>query len=154
MAKAIRAHKVFHTHQNDIWLCIPLKNTLIKYDDILVDKKILSLPVSIYDKALASSKDIIATDKNRKTMIKISPSGCNRPVQVMAPLEPYGICINNRQQIVVAMRSSWGKLPLKLVIYSSDGSTVLYEKENDEEGKPLLRFFIKKLNKTTAVIMW
>ena len=46
---------------------------------------------------------------------------------------------NSAGQIVTALQAGWGKPPIKLAIYSSDGSTVLREIENDEDGEPLFR---------------
>ena len=139
MEREIRAHKVLHTEQGDVLVCVPWKNTMTWYDEHLVEKKTFSLPISLYDIVLTSSQEIIATDRNMKKIVKISPSGSFKTIQVTAPLEPCGICINNRHEIVVGMRTGYGKYPLKLAMYSSDYSDVLYEIENDEEGNPLFR---------------
>ena len=145
MEREIRACNVLHTTQSEALVCIPLKSAMVLYDENFVDKKILSLPRGVYDLALTSSQEIIGTDRNRKSIVMISPSGSIQTIQVTAPLEPCGICINNRQHIVVGIRSSWGRPPLKLVSYSSDGSSVLDEIENDEDGKRLFRFSIDKV---------
>ena len=54
-----------------------------------------------------------------------------------APLTPWGVCVNDRQQIVVGVRAGYGIPPIKLVVYSPDGSTMLQEIEKDGSGKSL-----------------
>ena len=93
----------------------------------------------MYDMVLTASQDIIATYNDTNCVVKISPNGNISTLCSTAPLEPYGICINNRKQLVVGLQADWRTPPLKLVVYSPDGSTVLQEIENDENGQPLFR---------------
>ena len=150
MEREIRAHKVLHTEQSEVVVCVPLKNTMAWYDEHLVEKKIFSLPISLYDIVLTPSQEIIATDRNMKKIVKISPSGSFKTIQVTAPLEPCGICINSKHEIVVGLRTCYGKYPLKLAIYSSDYTDVLYEIENDEEGKPLFSYSLNEVKQNRS----
>ena len=141
MERGIRAYSVLHTDQNDVWIYFYTKKTLTLYDEQLVEKKTLSLNSYLFDMVLTAFQDIIATDNNNKRLVKISTSG-DAYVSTLcstAPLKPSGICINNRGNIVVGMNTCWARPPIKLVIYSSDGSAVLQEIEKGEDGKPLFR---------------
>ena len=146
MERDIVAWRVLHTNQNDAWVCDG-DETLTLYDEQLVEKKTLSLNSNLFDMVLTAFQDIIATDEYNKRLIKISTSGDAYVSKLCstAPLEPRGICINNRGHIVVGMHAGWGIHPIKLSIYSSDGSTVLQEIENDEDGKPLFRMDIRQV---------
>ena len=150
MEREIRAQKVLNTEQSDVLVCVPWKNTMTWYDEYLVEKKTFSLPISLYDIVLTSSQEIIATDRNMKKIVKISQSGSIKTIQVTAPLEPCGICINNRHEIVVGLRTGYGKYPLKLAIYPTDFSDVLFEIENDEEGKPLFRYSLNEVKQNRS----
>ena len=139
MQKNVRAYRILHTEQNDVWVYNKDK-TLKLYDEQLVKKKTLRLTFNLCDLALTSSQDIIATDYyDNKRVVKISQSGSVSILCNTAPLYPQGICINSRQQVVVGLQADDDAPPIKLSIYSSDGSTVLQEIENDEGGEPLFR---------------
>ena len=58
-------------------------------------------------------------------------------MQAQDRLKPWGLCINKKEQIVVGLRSLYKMPPIKLTIFSQDGSTVLKEIENDVSGRPL-----------------
>ena len=136
----ITADRVLHNGQSDVWV-YDGGYTLTLYDEQLVEKKTLSLNSNLFDMVLTAFQDIIATDEYNKRLIKISTSGDAYVSKLCstAPLKPCGICINNRGHIVIGMHTGWGIHPIKLSIYSSNGSTVLQEIENDEDGKPLFR---------------
>ena len=138
MEKDIGAYRVLHTDQNDMWVYNRAKG-LTLYDEHFVQRKTIGLTSNIYDMALTASQDIIATDYDTKCVVKISPTGNVSTLCSTAPLKPYGICINIRQQLVVGLSAGLRTPPIKLTIYSSDGSTVLQEIENDEDGKPMFR---------------
>ena len=145
MERDIRAYRVLHTDQN-VWIYNKPK-TLTLYDEQLVKKKTLSLNNYLIDMVITASQDIIFTDLDNKRLVKISTSD-DAYVSTLcstAPLKPSGICINNRGHIVVGMHADFGILAIKLSIYSSNGSTVLQEIENDEGGKPLFRLGISQV---------
>ena len=144
MERDITAYRILHTDQNDVWV-YDGDETLTLYDEKVVEKKISTFN-HLCDMALAASQDIIATNVYNKCLVKISPSGDVSTLCSTAPLQPYGICINNRGNIVAGLDAGLEKPPLtKLAIYSSDGSTVLREIENRESGKPLFTGSIKQV---------
>ena len=140
MERDIKADIVLHTDQNNLWVNNGgYKLTL--YDEQLVEKKTLNLNCKLYDMVLTAFQDIIATDTDNARLVKISTPG-DANISTLcstAPLNPRGICFNNRGHIVVGMHAGFGTHPIKLSIYSSNGSTVLQEIENDEDGKPLFK---------------
>ena len=140
----IAAHRVLHNGQNDVWVYYG-GTTLTLYDEQLVEKKKLKAFSNLYDMTLTASQDIIVTNLHNKCLVKTSPSGDVSTLCSTAPLEPGGICINNRGHIVVGLRAGRGTSPNKLVVYSPDGSTVLQEIENDEDGKPLFKKWISQV---------
>ena len=141
----INAYIVLHTDQNDVWV-YDGDTTLTLYDEQLVEKKTLKAFSNLYDMVLTASQDIIATDRNN-CLVKIPPSG--DVSTLCSTASPTGICINNRGHIVVGLHTDQGDAletsPYKLAIYSSDGSAVLQEIENDEDGKPLFRGVINQV---------
>ena len=149
MERNIRADIILHTDQNHVWMYnYELRKTkkLTLYDDYFIERKSLILTYHLHDMALSASQDIIATDYNNKHVVKISPTGSVSKLCSTAPLYPFGVCINNRQQVVVRLQGGWARTPPhKLVVYSSDGSTVLQEIENDEDGNPLFRTWITQV---------
>ena len=143
MERDIIAHRILHTDQNDVWV-YGACNTLTLYDEQLVEKKkTLSLTFNLYDMALTVFQDILAIVNNNKCVVKISPSGDVSTFCSTAPLAPRGICINNRGNIVIGLNTASTMTTFfythKLAVYSPDGSTVLQEIENDEDGTPLFR---------------
>ena len=145
MQKNCSAYRVLHTKQNEAWIFDGVNSTLKLNDDKLVEKKTLGLTFHLCDMTLTPSQDIIATDHHNKHIKKILPSGSVSTLCSTAPLIPGGICINRRQQLVVGLRRDWRTPPVKLVIYSSDGSAVLQEIEIDEDGNPLFRMEITQV---------
>ena len=134
-----QAHKVLHTDQNDVW--IYAMKTLTLYDKKIVEKETLNLATHIYDMALTASQDIIGSDRDNKCLVKILPSGIITTFCSTAPLTctPWGICINNRQQIVVGLKTDQASPHIKLAIYTPDGSTLLQEIKHSEDDSPLFR---------------
>ena len=106
---------------------------------IFVCKETLDLNFYIYDMALTASQDIVASDRDKKCLVKISSSGDVTILCSTAPLRPWGLCINNRQQIVVGLKTRHKAPHIKLAIYSPDGSTLLQEIEHSEDDSPLFR---------------
>ena len=141
MERNIRADRVLHTDHNQLWVYnyeFRKTNKLTLYDEHFVERKSLILTDHLYDMALSASQDIITTNYNDR-VVKISPTGSVSTLCSTAPLHPRGICINNRQQVVVGLETGFGRPPYKLAIYSAGGSIVLQEIENDEDDRPLFR---------------
>ena len=144
MERDIPAFGVLPTDQNDVWV-YDGNGTLTLYNAQLLEKKKINEFSNLYDMVLTASQDIIATNPHEKCLVKISPSGDVSTLCNTAPLQPYGICINNRGNIVLGLDAGWGTTSKKLVVYSPDGSIVLQEIENDEDGKPLFRKRIRQV---------
>ena len=82
--------------------------------------------------------DIIASDdENNKRLVRISRSGAVTTLCNTGELEPWGFCINDKQQIVVGVQAGYEKQSIKLAVYSPDGSALLHEIEKDKSGKTL-----------------
>ena len=149
MERDITANSILHTDQNDVWV-YDGGDKLRLYDEQLVEKKTtLTLTFNLYEMALTASQDILAADYYNKCLVKISPSGDVSTLCSTVPLAPGGICINNRGNIVTGgQQASWTISYFythKLTVYSPDGSAVLHEIENDEDGKPLFRENIRQV---------
>ena len=140
----IRTYKVLHTDQNNMWIYTD-GGTLKLHDEHFNYKIIPDVSNHISNMALTASQAIVATDYHNKCLIKISPSGSIiSTLCSTGPLEPRGICINSRQEIVVGLGYPdicWTRqpLPAHLSIYSSDGSTLLGENflEDSDEFRPV-----------------
>ena len=61
------------------------------------------------------------------------------------PLNPWGICINDKEQIVVGLAAMHTAFSVKLYVYSSDGSAVLQTIEKERTGKPLFMADIRQV---------
>ena len=122
---------------NGIW--VSKRNFLALHNEDFETQRTLDCEFTIRDFVVISSDEMIVTDDTNKRVVWISDSGKIRTVCNTEPLVPYGICFNDSQQMVVGLRK-WKKVPpLKLVIYSPDGSSVTKEIEKDEGGEPIFR---------------
>ena len=128
MERDIASHKVLHTDQNDVWVYNGRKK-LTLYDGDFVQKEVVKVTDDLHDMVLTSTQDIIATNSRQKLLVKISLTGVSTLCST-APLAPLGLCINNKQQLVVGLQPCYNTAPIKLVIYSPDGSSVLKRIEN------------------------
>ena len=99
--------------------------------------KTMPLGFTICDMAFTSSNDIIASDSDNKRVVRISRSDDITTLCNTGELRPWGLCINAKQQIVVGLSRDYEEQPIKLAIYSPDGSALLQEMEKDKSGKPL-----------------
>ena len=113
--KDIAAFRVIHTDQNDV-VVYNKKQPLILYNECMSKKKILNLrmvhyadnpELLLWDMTLTASKEIIASDLDNKRLIKISSSGRIVTLCDTKPLKPFGVCINNKQQIVVGLSDGY-----------------------------------------------
>ena len=83
---------------------------------------------------LTSSEEIIATEVINKRVVRIDSSGSVRTMCSTAPLHPWGVCVNDRQQLVVGVRAGYYQPPIKLVVYLPDGSKLQkIEKDGSEK---------------------
>ena len=137
----VRSDALMHTKNNDVWVNNNDTTKLTLYNESIKQIRAVSIDFSINDMAQTSLADIIVTDGTKKRLLRISASGVVRsqPVRATAPLEPWGICINDKQQIVTGLRAAARKQPIKLIVCSLDGSTVHQEIEKDESGKPFFK---------------
>ena len=130
---------MLHYNNSDILGHASTKLTLYNTD---LTKKITSqLELRVGDMALLPSQEIIATDWDIKRFLKMS-----RDITEQfgtGTLKPRGICVNNSQQTVVGLEAGFRLPPIKLAIYSFDGSTLHGEIEYDDNGKQL---FMKGIN--------
>ena len=132
-----RVDTLLHNIQNDFLVNTPSTKTISIYDENIKQKKSFTLDFAIYNMTLTSSEDILATEVIKKRVIRIGSSGSVSTVCSTAPLSPWGVCVNDRQQIVVGVRAAYNKPPIKLVVYAPDRSAVVQEIEKDETGKNL-----------------
>ena len=88
-----------------------------------------NLEFEIEDMGLTSSQDVIATDWRGKRLVMIPSSAGtdSRTVCWTSPLRPKGICIDNKDQIVVGLAGGVNISPIKLAIYSPGGETLIQE---------------------------
>ena len=135
-----------HTDSNELW---SYKHKKIKlYNKEYEVTQTMDLDFEIYDMSLTSSQDIIATDYNNHNLVRISPSGGISLLCSTGRLTPSGICINDKEEIVVGLLADWGAYPMKLAVYSPDGSEVLQEIETGG-GKELFTRAINRVKQTT-----
>ena len=106
---------------------------------IFKDKNSFNLRFDADDMVLSSSEGLIATNCETKCLIHISGTGRTRTICYTAPLNPWSLCINNRQQIVVGVGADSGKRPIKLLVYNANGSLILQTIEMSQSNIPLFR---------------
>ena len=132
-------HRLLHNTQNDVFVNNKSKQTLSIYYENMEEKNSFSLDFAIRDMALTAEEYIIATDSINQCVVRIDSSGRVSKVCSTAPLYPWGVCVNDMQQIVVGVRAGLSEPPKKLVVYSPDGYTVLQEIEKDRSGNTLFK---------------
>ena len=114
---------IVHTREDDVWAYSRHESsTLSLYsynldlrDEIQVDFRIGYIVVS-------STEDKLATDWNGQRVVSISSEDEIETLLDTAPWRPFGLCINDRKEIVLALRT--GKTS-SLVTYSMIASTEL-----------------------------
>ena len=133
----VRCDHIMHTNNNDFWINDQGEGSLTLYNESAEQLKVVPLDISISDMALTCHGDIIATDFFNRRVIRISDTGDITELIRTKPLVPWTCCVNDEQQIVVGVRGEFRRPPIKLVVFSADGSDVLQEIEKDKSGKPL-----------------
>ena len=129
----IRADTLIHNDRDEVIVNHRDAKTLTIYDKNFDKLRSMELQYEIFDMTLTSSGDIIATDDHEvDRVIRITPSGDISIVCTVAPDSAWGVCVTDRQQIVVGQHH-----PVRLIVYSQDGSHVEQEIDKDENGQPL-----------------
>ena len=100
-----RIDTILHNTQNDVLVNIPSTHTISIYDESMKKTKSFEIHYRIYDMALTPTEDIIASDADNKLVVRIDRSGSVSTVCSTAPMEPWGVCVNDKQQIVVGVRA-------------------------------------------------
>ena len=132
----VRGDNIVHTNES-VWINNKSTDELTLYNENVHRIKTVPLGFTIFDMALASSNDIIVSDCENESLVRISRSGDVTTLCNTGELRPWGLCINDKQQIVVGLCREYEKQPIKLVIYSPDGSVLLQKMEKYKSRKPL-----------------
>ena len=120
---------------NELWT-YEFRRIIIYNKDGKVKKKIKT-KFWVNDMVQTPSKDIIVTDNDNLRLVKISRAGRITTLFKTHRFAPNGLCINDGQQIVVGRNAGYATPPIRLVIYSLNGSTSIQVIENDEDENPL-----------------
>ena len=127
----ICADTLLHNDSGEVLISDRDKKTFTRYDQNFENLKTVKTEFKILDMVQMSSGDIIATDDNKR-VVKIAQSGKISTLFNTAPGGAWGVCVNNRQEVVVGQYR-----PRRIVVYSQDGSHIQQEIKKDEIGKPL-----------------
>ena len=120
-----------------------LKKTITIYNKKYHSEKTIQIQQTIEDFAAVTAEEVIATTQFcfSNALVKISRSGKFTTICSTGMMEPLGIGINHRQEIMVIFGSNLSHK--KLVIYSPDGSIVLKDIQKNEKGKLLFDIYCK-----------
>ena len=140
----IQHDSLLFMNNNEVWAYDILLKTLTLYDACFTRRQTIEVQFRIRDMVFTSSKDIITLDYVGQRMVRISRAGDVIMEHSTYPYYPRGICINDKQQIVVTLYLSPDHETL-LAFYSSDGSTKLHEVNLDIIGDALFNGMIWKL---------
>ena len=117
-------------------LTYEFRRIIIYNKDNKVKKKIKT-KFWVNDMVQTPSKDIIVTDNDNMRLVKISRTGRITTLCKTHRFTPNGLCINDRQQIVVGLNAGYATPPIRLVVYSLNGSTAIQVIEKDTDENPL-----------------
>ena len=134
--QGVKSHSILKT-TNGVWINNWDVEEITLYNENFDRIKTFPLEFKIRDMALTFSNDIIASDEKNRCLVRISRSGDVTTLCNTGELEPWGLCINDNQQIVVGLRAVYETQPIKLAVYSPDGSALLQEIGKDKSGNPL-----------------
>ena len=143
----VKSHTIVHTNYG-VWIQNWNSKDLTLYNENIDRIKTVILWFKMGDIALTNTNEIIGSDVNNKRLVRISRSGNVITLCSTRVMEPCGLCINDKQQIVVGLRRRFKTQPIKLAVYSSDGSAILQEIEKDKSGKPLFTHAIYQVKQT------
>ena len=122
---------------NKIWVNNRKERSIQVIDEHFATVSTFDTGFYVEDLAMTSPKEVLATDRLGKRVVRISDSGNVTQVRNTVPLSPRAICVNNRNQILVGVSNDTEETSVKMMIYSPDGSSVLREIENDTSEKPI-----------------
>ena len=141
----IRAHTLVHAGQNEAWINDQLKKTIHVFDENMKKTKAFKFDFAIEDMTLASPKYLLASDWDGQCIKQISLSGKCSAILSTTPLNPSGLCVNDKQQIVVGVGSYSGTPLIKLVVYDAKRLNVIQEISKDDSGKNLFTERIQRV---------
>ena len=129
---------IVHTSANEVWINShsPFRGDpkLTLYDENFEPKTRVLLDFCILDMTLMLSGDLIVIDGTNNRLVKISP-GSITPLCSTGAFQPHGVCIDDKDQIVVGLKLANGTT--KLAFYSADGSFILRDMEKDSANEAL-----------------
>ena len=95
----IQADLLLINNVNNIWEYS--FGVLTQYDESLAKIRSFELDFRVNDMILLSSDDIKASDYDNKRLVWIDNTGSTSTICNTAPFCPWGLCLNDKQQIVV-----------------------------------------------------
>ena len=134
---------IFQTRNGDI--CSRFDSRIYLYGDNGQHKHTIKAEAILCDIILTPTDDIIAIDYQNERVVEVLYSGNLISLCSTAPMKPTSICINNRNQLVIGQNDGCNRPRNKLVVYSSDTKSAMYEIENDIKGKPLFNKYIRRV---------
>ena len=140
------AGAVIHTDLKETWAYKEKKITIYNEDFEVMDTITLDWEMSDMTKS-HSTEYIIATDFDNCRLCKITRAGDVTPLR-NTWLRADGVCINDKQEVVVGLCAGYGPPDVRVMIYSPDTSTTIRKIEKGAHGKHLFngRIFQVKQN--------
>ena len=139
LSTSTAGYTIVHTARNEVWIGDRDSKSVNLYDSNLNMITSIYLGYQIKDMVPTSSDDILATNWREQQVFRITRSGNVNHFIDTSPYYPYGIYINDRQQVVVGLfkLNTDSKRMFKLAIYSTDTSMAPQEMASDVNGRPL-----------------
>ena len=120
------------------------EKTITIYNEDFEIKYAIDLDIKVVDLSYSPSHGIISTDWDSCRIMKISSFGDVESLFETWPLKPGGLCINDKEDIVVGMHDEF-ETPLNLTIYSGYDYHMVQEIARNTEDKPLFTLAISQL---------
>ncbi|KAK3107897.1 hypothetical protein FSP39_024665 [Pinctada imbricata] len=150
----IWAGSIIHTQEGHTWICNGNDNSLNLYDENFKLIKEINLGFPCEDMTIYDTDEVLVTHRYR--IVKVSTSGSINELCSTASVKVRGICINNRQQIVVGgvfvgLGLLIRRFPWRMQVLAPDGSSVLkvIEKERSS-GNQLFTGRIYRVRQTVS----
>ena len=140
------AGAIIHTDLKETWAYKDKKITIYNENFEVMDTITLDWEMSDMTKSY-STEYIIATDFDNCRISKITRAGDVTPLR-NTWLRADGVCINDKQEVVVGLCAGYGPPDVRVMIYSPDTSTTIRKIEMGKHGKHLFngRIFQVKQN--------